>query len=173
MKRIKNVRTNSYNEQQDEITIKINDPVETNFYLVKFFHAPYGPGQEYTIYCTSTADKDIEPIGDNADPLSTDNCFDAGNLLMRDVNFNGREKLLRFYVNSLDLMENSGSNGTIYRPFIKVYRITEEYFKFVKSYNVYYNASDNPFAEPANVFTNVKNGFGTFSAFTMAVDTLR
>ncbi len=173
MKRVKNARTNSNGETEDEVTIKLNDPVETNFYLIQIYSSSYGSTSGQTIYCVNTTDKDIEPIGENADPLSTDNCYDGGRLIMKDVNFNGRQKQLRFYINSYELMDHRGSNGMIYRPYVKVYRITEDYFKFVKSYSVYYNSSDNPFAEPANVFSNVKNGFGSFSAYTMAVDSLR
>jgi hypothetical protein len=166
--RVQNARTNSDGNPEDEITVKLNDPSETNFYLVQFFRPAYGLGPGYSVYCVSTTDKDIEPIGDNADPFSTENCYDGNSLLMKDLNFNGRLKTIRFYINSYELQDITGPGGQLSKPYVKVSRITEDYFKFVKSYNVYYNSSDNPFAEPANVYTNVKNGYGTFSAFTVA-----
>ena len=164
--RTKNARTNSDGEQQDEVIVKLNDPAETNFYLVQFFRPTYGSGSANPIYCVSTTDKDIEPIGDNADPFSTENCYDGNSLLMKDVNFNGKIKQLRFYINSYELQEIMDPSGQVLKPFVKVLRITEDYFKFVKSYHVYFNSADNPFAEPANVYTNVKNGYGVFSVFT-------
>jgi hypothetical protein len=120
----------------------------------------------------STTDKDIEPIGDNADPFSTDNCYDGNSLLMKDVNFSGKQKVLHFFINSYELQDQTGQGGQVYKPYVKVNRITEDYFKYIKSYHVYYNAADNPFAEPANVFSNVLNGYGNFSAYTTVVTTI-
>ena len=165
--RFKEARTTSGGEKQDEIQIKLNDPAaENNFYLIQFFGVPYSTGPGYEVYCVSTTDKDIEAIGDNADPFSTDNCYDGGNLLMKDVNFNGKQKQLRFYIDSYELNEHMGPGGVMQKTYVKVLRITEDHFKFVKSYHVYYNSVDNPFAEPSNVFSNVKNGYGSFSAYT-------
>ena len=135
---------------------------------MQIFRATYGFPGGAPVYCVSTTDKDIEPIGDNADPFSTENCYDGNCLIMKDANFNGRQKQVRFYINSYELQDVTGPGGQVYKPYIKVSRITEAQFKFVKSYNVYYNSSDNPFAEPSNVYTNVKNGYGIFSAYTVA-----
>jgi hypothetical protein len=171
--RAKNARTNSNNVTYDEVTIKLNDPAETNFYLVQFFGASYGGGGTQPIYCVSTNDKDVEPIGDNADPLATDNCYDGGRLLLKDVNFNGAQKIVRFFVESMQLADYVEPTGKINRPYVKVMRVTEDYFRFLKSYSNYYSSNDNPFAEPVNVYGNVKNGYGIFSAYTMAVDSIR
>ena len=175
LSRLKDARINNMNQHMDEIQLKINDPSEKNFYLIRIYGPSYGQGTEgYPVYCVSTTDKDIEPIGENADPLSTDNCYDGANLIMKDQNFNGGTKQLRFYVESYSLNEYvDGTTGRTNRPYLKVFRITEEQFKYIKSYNVYYNSSDNPFAEPVNVYSNVKSGYGIVSAYTMAVDTLR
>jgi hypothetical protein len=173
LRRTRNARTNSFGNSMDEVLIKINDPVEKNFYLVQVFGSSFGSSQGMKVYCVSTTDKDIEPIGDNADPLSTDNCYDGGSLLLSDVNFNGRQKQIRLYIESNMIQDYTAPDGRVYRPYVKVQRITEDYFRYVKSYHNYYNASGNPFAEPVNVYSNVKNGFGSFSAYTMAVDSLR
>jgi Domain of unknown function (DUF4249) len=173
--RVRNARVNTIGDEQDEVTIRLNDPAgEQNFYMIQVYGTSYGYSDGSPIYCVSTTDKDIELIGDNADPLNSDNCFDGSNLLMRDVNFNGGQKLIRLFVNSNELQEYvEPSSGRKYRPYLKVHRITEDYFRYIKSYSAYYNATDNPFAEPVNVYSNVKNGYGTFSVHTMAVDTLR
>jgi hypothetical protein len=166
VKRVRDAKVNSDGEHFDEITIKLNDPAEKNFYLVQFYQAGFGAGNEIPIYCVSTTDKDIEQIGDDADPLSTDNCYDGTSLIMTDINFNGREKQLRFYIHSFFLHEITLPNGQTDYPAVKLSRITEEYFKFIKSFNAYTMSVDNPFAEPVNVFGNVLNGFGIFSART-------
>lgn len=173
VQRIRNARTTSDGVMQDEVLVKLNDPMEANYYLVQFYRAPYMGQSTGMVYCVSTTDKDIEPIGDEADPFSTDNCYDGSSLLMGDANFNGQEKILRFFIDSYELSEYTGPLGEIYLPYVKVNRITEDYFRFVKSYHVHYNSTDNPFAEPSNVYSNVKNGYGSFTAYTMAVDSLR
>jgi len=64
------------------------------------------------------------------------------------------------------LHEQTGVNGQIQKPYVRVSRITEAHFKFIKSWNAYQMSGDNPFAEPANVFTNVLNGYGIFTLRT-------
>jgi hypothetical protein len=170
--RVKDARVTSDGVHKDEIIVKLNDPAEKNFYLLQFFQAPFQPGDEYTVYCASTTDKDLELVGDNADPLSTDNCYDADNLILRDDNFNGQVKQLRFYIESGILHDGTGVNGQTTKPYVRLSRITEEQFKFIKSFSVYNMAVDNPFAEPVNVFSNVKNGYGIFAAYTSATKDL-
>ena len=92
---------------------------------------------------------------------------------MKDVNFNGRQKQLKVSVASYMLNDIKYSSRPPSRPYVKVYQVTEEYFKYIKSLSAYQNSSDNPFAEPVNVYTNIANGYGIFSANTVAVDTIR
>jgi hypothetical protein len=170
--RVANARKNADGNFMDQITIKLNDPSEVNHYQISFFAAANFGGTGYPITCLSSTDKDLESIGDNTDPTATDNCFDGSQLLMKDVNFNGGTKVLTVYIESSQLMNNS-SGGMIHRPFVKVYRITADHFKYIKSLNTFENTAGNPFAEPVNVYSNISNGYGLFSAYTMAVDTLR
>jgi hypothetical protein len=173
--RVRNVRTNSNGNQVDEITIKLNDPfAEKNFYLVQIWRTPYGGVPSNTVYCVSTTDKDIETVDDDTDPLEPENCYDGGNLLMRDLNFNGSLKQLKLTAEAMELEEYVDvTTRRVYRPYVKVFRITEDQFKYLKSNSAYMSGEENPFSEPANVFSNVKNGYGIFSLSTVATDTLR
>ena len=169
--RVKDARVTSYGDHQDEVTVTLNDPAEKNFYLLQIFHADagFGGSTEYPIYCASTTDKDLEKVGEDPDPLSTDNCYDAGNLIMKDDNFNGRQKQLRFYIESSQLQDYTLPGGGTSKPYVKLSRISEDYFKYIKSYYIAYDSGGNPFAEPVNVFTNVINGLGIFSIRSTAV----
>jgi hypothetical protein len=171
VKRVRHARVNSDGSDVDEITIKLDDPAETNFYLIKFYGASYNNQYNYTLGCVGTSDKDIEAIGDDGGPLEEDNCRAGGNLLMKDLNFNGRQKQVKFSIVSNQLNEIT-VNGVTYRPYVTVLRITEDYFKYAKSLATYQNLHDNPFGEPVNVYTNVKNGYGIFTAYTAAAATL-
>lgn len=173
VRRVKNARTDIDGDMVDDITIKLDDPAaETNFYMVQVWAAT-GTMFGNRIGCVSSTDKDLEPIGEDTDPLAADNCFEGDALLMKDVNFNGRQKQLKISVSSMNLQDYTDQQGRLHRPYIKVFRVTEDQFKYVKSYNIYTTAGDNPFAEPANVYSNIKNGYGIFAVSTVAVDSLR
>jgi hypothetical protein len=168
--RVHDARIDAYGEHQDEIRIRFSDPPGKDFYQLQVLRS-YGPGT-YPVGCVQTTDKDVEATG-YSDPIAGDDCLDAGNLLLRDDNFNGAEKTIILYVYSSDLMEYPDAAGNIHRPYIRLNRITEDHFRYIKSYALYENASDNPFAEPVNVYTNVKNGYGIFAGYAAAVDTVR
>jgi hypothetical protein len=173
VQRVRDARVDGNGIHQDEITLKLNDPAERNFYLIQIYGSAWGGMNGMPVYCVGTTDKDIESIGYN-DPMASGECLDGGRLLMKDDHFNGREKQVVFYVESGSLQDiyDPVTNRT-WRPYILVKRITEDYFRFLKTLDVYETTGDNPFAEPANVFTNVRNGFGIFTAYTSASDTLR
>jgi len=175
VQRIRDARTNPSGFPEDEIIVRLNDAAaEENFYLIQVYGRGYYAGPGYPISCVRTTDKDIEILRYDTDPMDPDNCFDGDQLLMKDVHFNGGQKVLRLYVESSMLQEyvNPGT-GHVARPYIHVYQITKDHFKFLKSFNLYWSTEDNPFAEPVNVFSNVRNGYGVFSAYTKVVDTLR
>lgn len=166
------VRNDADGYPLDDITIRLNDPAaEKNFYLVQVHGA--SPYTQYGFFCVSSTDKDLEPTAET-DPLDPDNCYDSYRMLMKDQNFNGALKQLKLSVASSILESQfNPSTGNMNRAYVKVYRITEDQFRFFKSMDTYDAGSENPFAEPTNVFTNVKNGYGIFSISTVAVDTLR
>jgi hypothetical protein len=169
---VRNARTNSEGEELDDVIIKLDDPVGKNYYLVRLFPATYGTmNPEYPVDCVNTTDKDLEVVGDS-DPMGN-NCFDGNYLLMKDLNFEGRQKQLRISAPSHQLETRANPGQQVARPYVKVFQITEDYFRYLKSHGAYQNSDDNPFAEPVNVYNNIVNGYGIFSAHTVAVDTLR
>jgi hypothetical protein len=173
LSRVKNARKNSDGEELDDVTIKLDDPPGTNYYLVRIFSATFNTmNPEFAISCVSSTDKDLEAVSEDGDPLG-ESCLDGNSLVMKDVNFNGRQKQLKISVESFLLQEQKYQNRPPSRPYVKVYQVTQDYFKYVKSLSAYQNSSDNPFAEPINVYSNVANGYGIFSANTVAVDTIR
>jgi len=173
LSRVRHARRNSDGEELDDVTIKLDDPAGTNYYLVRLFPASYNSmNPEFPIDCVSSTDKDLEAVSEDGDPLGN-SCLDGNSLLMKDVNFNGRQKQLKLSVASYMLNDIKYPNKPPSRPYVKVYQVTEDYFKYVKSLSAYQNSNDNPFAEPINVYTNIANGYGIFSAHTVAVDTIR
>ena len=61
----------------------------------------------------------------------------------------------RFYGN------NGGSSDST--VIVRIRNVTEDYFKWSRSYEANYNADENPLVEPISVFHNLQNGLGIFS----------
>jgi hypothetical protein len=164
----RNARTGASGEALDEISIKLNDDgSKSNYYLLRVRQAT----GEYA-NCIQTNDKDVERLV-YSDPFDTEECLDGNRLLFADKNFNGSTKTVILYVNTYEMNEFTNSQGRKLKPTIELLHITEDYFRYIKSVNAYDNATDNPFAEPVNLLTNIKNGYGFFTTFALAVDTLR
>lgn len=51
----------------------------------------------------------------------------------------------------------------VFIPSFPLEYYNEAYFRYLKSYEYLQYNDDNPFAEPANVYSNVKNGYGVFA----------
>ena len=144
----------------------IDNASSTDYYLIRI-HKSDG---SYTS-CINTTDTDFENMIFN-NPFTTQTCIDGNKLLLSDKNFNGKTKNIVVYVSD-DQMVTGFSSGRVRRPFIDLLHITKDYFAYIKTVNNYDITQTNPFAEPANVFSNVQNGYGLFTAYSIAVDTLR
>ena len=162
------VRTSADGGPLDEVTITFKDDASTqDDYLIRI----KGARGEY-VFCASSNDKDLErPV--SGDPFNTNECLSGSQLLLSDRNFNGTTKTIVFNIISAELNEYTNPQGNRLKPTIELLHITPDYFKNLKSLAAFNNAEDNPFAEPVNVFTNIKNGYGFFTTYAMAVDTLR
>jgi Domain of unknown function (DUF4249) len=174
VQRLREVRTNRDGEKLDDIIIKFDDPgASRDYYLIRFSSPIYG-GSYFFNLCVNSRDKDIEEIGGDFDPTDTESCLDGSRILLRDNNFNGRNKELRVSIRSTDLQNYTDpTTGRTIRPSVQVIRISEDYFKYIKSDDAYARVEDNPFAEPVLLYTNVKKGWGIFSAYSVVTDTLR
>lgn len=152
----------------DEITVTFNDDgAKTNYYLFRIRRA-----EGYSVYCVNTNDKDVERLV-YSDPFYEEECLNGDRLLVSDKNFNGTTKTFVFYVSHYEMNEGPDQQGQTVKPTLELLHINEDYFRYMKSVNAYDNALDNPFAEPVNVVGNVKNGYGFFTTFAAAVDTLQ
>ncbi len=64
------------------------------------------------------------------------------------------------------------SGGAIGHPSVELLHITGDFFKYIKSANDYDISNANPFAEPINLYSNILNGYGFFTAYSLAADSL-
>jgi hypothetical protein len=169
LKRIQNVKTSTDGVQLDEITISFKDPATTGDHYVVSIIGPYSmfvPGPGDTVYsysnCVYTSDPSVETIYNTS--LETNTCFPNERIFFNDILYNGKEKEIKLQVSNgfLRPYKDQTTGETIY-PEITLFHITDEYFKYLKSYQYAQDNEGNPFAEPTNAYTNVKNGYGMFS----------
>lgn len=172
-----NAKTDADGNRLDEVKITFKDDAAgTNYYLFKFRQANGFNGNtvSYTsmYYCLHSSDKDIDRRN-NDDPTDFESCLDE-EFFMQDKNFNGSTKELLVFVdhNALEPYRHP-TNNRVYRPIVELNSITADHYKYRKSFNAYRDSEDNPFAEPVLVFGNVKNGYGVFSTYSVARDSIR
>lgn len=92
----------------------------------------------------------------------------ARGFLISDELFNGRDHTLNFkysYVWQLDPD----------RPYlyVEVVSLKSEFYKYVKSYCLYFDALQTPFAEPVAILTNIQNGLGYVYGYSIWSDSIK
>ncbi len=171
-----NARTDANGNKQDELKIKfLDNPTENNNYIFKIKKPVFNNGATIiydAINCIRSVDVDIDR-GSNTDPSDLNACF-SKEFIMTDKNFNGRTKEIVFYIDNYELeIFTNPFDQKKYKAIIEMNSVTADHYKYRKSIETYRDNEDNPFAEPVLVYSNVKNGYGIFSSFTMARDTIR
>ncbi len=56
--------------------------------------------------------------------------------------------------------------------YFRLYSITEDYFKYIQTLNLFYKNYNNPLAEPTQVYSNVEGGYGIFAGAAVSSDSL-
>ncbi|MCD6555944.1 MAG: DUF4249 family protein, partial [Bacteroidales bacterium] len=55
---------------------------------------------------------------------------------------------------------------------LKLLKVTEAVYNYIFSFNLNEQTRFDPFAQPVQVYSNVENGLGLFSGYTMTTDTI-
>ncbi len=165
MQRIQKVRLDADGLPQDELRITFKDPVSLGDYYILSFTKDNISGDTTMYYssCINTVDASIESVSN--EQIDQNTCLNGNAIFIRDALFNGTTKELRVFVNST-YAEPYNSGGVIYRVVVALQHVTEDYFKYRKTYQFATENGDNPFSEPTNIHTNVKNGYGVFSVLS-------
>lgn len=111
--------------------------------------------------CIAVTDPSLEQLRDD-DFLETP-CYNGGNMYLRDALFNGKEKTLRMHIRHDDILPGLTPVGDTLFSSIRLLHFEDAFFVYQKTYGFMQNNVGNPFAEPVNVPTNVKNGYGYFA----------
>lgn len=151
-----------FGERMDQHIISFNDPAdEDNYYAIKGYRET-----TYNTYDPSTTPPTIDTITEfqslylaSTDPTVS---FSPIGLIVSDKAFNGQTYNLR----ATSYLQ-WGEQGNI---FYELSNISKESYLYFRSLEAYSNAQNNPFAEPATVYSNVTDGYGIFGL--MASDTI-
>ena len=57
--------------------------------------------------------------------------------------------------------------------FVDLVSVEREFYNFVKSYCLYYDALQTPFAEPVAILSNIENGLGFVYGYSIHTDSIR
>lgn len=87
--------------------------------------------------------------------------YEASNtVFFSNRDFQGADKAFTLYIN---FMTYSNSKDL----YVRVFRLSPELYEFAVSYQNQLVNQGNPFAEPAQVFSNIQNGSGIFAGYSV------
>ena len=146
-----------FGDRLDLMEVFLQDnPNEKNYYEITlwaiFYQVIYNPNtfqndtigtREYPVYVDGYTDPNVQYGVDNG-ALITDQFFDG-----KPYKFQAR-----FYSDQYNIADST--------LIVRVKNVTEEYYKWSRSYQAVLDVEDNPLVEPIAVFNNLKDGLGIF-----------
>ncbi len=165
--RIPNARIDADGNNQDEVSVFFTDPAAAgDYYVIEFrsgadssFQSQYNPQYSYG-FCVNSSDPSIETA--TSDFIDLNICLSNDKIFFRDLLFNGTKKELKFYIGSGDIGPYIMPTDTLYST-VRLHHVTDAGYKYLQTSQVASSTDGDPFSEPVNVYTNVKNGYGIFT----------
>jgi hypothetical protein len=155
--RLRNVRLSAEGYAQDELKVVFDDPAGAgDYYIVGLHRVDSIPDTVMYAQCVNSVDPDIETI--SSEEMDNTTCLQPDAIFLRDQLFNGKRKELRLFVDSRYF--STAAPGTV---FVHLSHVSEDFFRYYKSYLYATENTGNPFAEPINIYNNITNGRGVFS----------
>ncbi|MCG8373352.1 MAG: DUF4249 domain-containing protein [Balneolales bacterium] len=141
-----------------DFTLSLDDREGKDYYEIQAWEEGYYLENEDTVYISY-------PSYLMSSELYFDEYSSEGHsLYLDDVLF--ENQTIEITINTLWQLQGFCNENCIdFNVFVVVRRLSEEYFLYRESSELQDRLSDDPFAEPVNVFTNVNNGFGIFAGF--------
>jgi hypothetical protein len=174
-----------------ELTITFNDPADVqNFYSI-------GISYLHTVKISATTDKTIGGRLSYASPDLTDpvfrrftsgawiysknrlsgeisynyDIFYPKEILWNDIGFNGSENSIKLLVPKPSNITGYTTN-TGFKYIIRLYSLSEDYYKYMVDRWLFTFTSSDPFAEPLRFHSNTSNGCGIFAFSSLDIDTI-
>ena len=120
----------------------------------------------------NSADPGLEAITNELEDQGATQDFLMDGILLKDVHFNGQHKTLVLYSNRYFTEPRSQWPfvDSVYST-VELLHVTEEYYRHFKSHKSMRINETNALylSQPANILTNVANGYGFFSVVSYDV----
>ena len=153
--------------------IKFSDPAnQNNFYMFRMFlNTYYDPYEGYYVPYQS---ENMWFMSE--DPIIEEKINHVNgtvSLIFSDKVINGQSYSLDITIRGDYLFVSDGTYTTRRKTiYFKLYSITEEYFKYLKTLHEYSQTYGNPLAEPVLVNSNVTGGYGMFTGAAVSTDSI-
>ncbi|MCD4794886.1 MAG: DUF4249 domain-containing protein [Bacteroidales bacterium] len=177
------VHTNSngeygtYQEYEIHYKIKIEDDGNTNdyYFLALSLIQPLYEYDEYGLP-TFVGYEEINEYFNTNDPAFRDNNeFTLDGMfgsVFTDELFNGTQYTVNISTGHFFDDYDRKLDGEEYLIKVKLLTVTEDIYRYITSYNLNQKTKYDPFAQPVQIYSNIENGLGLFSGYTMDVDSL-
>lgn len=158
---------------RSEIRIRFKDPKGTNFYNLQYHHRTLSVENEQW-FSYSTGFRVLTPLQDDlfgADPNeliqggSPGQAGDGG-VSFSDVFFEGEEKEIVIEVSGRNC---GGSTDARCEHVVELSTVTEAFYNYHRTAELQFVASENPFAEPVRVRSNMSNDMGIFAGVNTSI----
>ena len=158
--------------------IKISDNANlTNFYflsisaLTPLYEYDFNSGEYILVGYenNSIGLSSQDPVLSNSEHFILDS---KSGIVFSDEMFNGTEYTLNVesYIQKYREFEEQDELGAMY--YIELLTVTQDVYNYITSYNLNQYTQYDPFAQPVQILSNVNNGLGLFSGYTMDVDSV-
>ena len=183
----RSVKTDGYGNPASEVKIRFADPGTTGDYYLLDLTSGAGTTSNFegdSSYmgpwtgewvCVQSTDPSIDEVTGN-DPLSAgeQQCLPSTGILLNDQLFNGQTKELTLYANDYFFQPYVDSTtGITSYPKVQLKHISAEYYRYLKTTKNVLDNSGNPFAEPVNVKSNIKNGYGVLAPVSVSIKEIK
>ncbi len=167
----------TYKEYEIHYKIKIEDDGNTNdyYFLALSLIQPLYEYDEYGLLTFVGYEETNEYFNTN-DPVFRDNNeFTLDGMfgsVFTDELFNGTQYTVNISTGYSFGNYTGKLDGEEYLIKVKLLTVTEDIYRYITSYNLNQKTKYDPFAQPVQIYSNIENGLGLFSGYTMDVDSL-
>jgi hypothetical protein len=128
--------------ERSKVNITLTDPKGQNFY--EAYIKINNPNYNFPTYTSINEPGAAESVNGYA-------------VIFNDISFEDSIKKISLLIYRASESEARNNKISIFWS-----SITEEYYKYARTAKVYYDSEENPFATPADVYSNVDGGLGIF-----------
>ena len=147
-----------------EFTLKFDEPEnETNYYLLQM--KTYQPS-DYDFETQTYAKDKLENLYISSDDNMVESIANFGGILFSDKLINGQSYSLKLTVDKYNFYNDTNL------VYVYLNSVSKDFYLYLKSYNQHQEAKYDPFAEPVQVYKNIKNGYGIFAGYSSYVDSI-